>query len=602
MSDYWRSVLTARAQRRRVIQGIGLGATGAAFLAACGGGSDKSSSSSDNVSRVLTSIADETRDLKRGGVFKSRAQNEPANWDPQLVGNTTQTTPFQYSGLLRLKEGHLQRTSGEIEGDVAESWEVSPDKLTITLKINSNAHFAPLPPTSGRSVDARDVVFSWDRMSRISTRRGEFANSISPDAPIVSVTATDDRTVVIKLARPNAVATAQIASEQPGTFLIVPKEAADAAVLDLSKTPRGSGPWYISEFTPSIGYKYKRNPAFKQDKRDLPYIDELEYPLVQEYAQVMAQFRTGAMYEFLGVRNEDILTLKKEVPEIEIRQGDISVTNMRFLHGQLPQSPVKDQRVREAWSMVLDRDLFLDGRANVNAFEAAGLTMERAWEASLQADTWQGWYLNPRDEKAFGPNSKYFRKDFAEAKKLLEAAGFNGPCDIEVHHPLEGADFPTGPAFTRDMEIILGMVDESKLFKVNRIGHRFVPDFLPNYRSSGGKHNGIGFMINAQTLDPTSYLYTFYHPSGSFTQGTDNTFKTQIEGAMQEFDDGKRKAMVHELQRYEGQMLFHPRLASTTAFLVHWPVVRNVQVYQGGTGRRMTTIYLDPSRPPLKKS
>ena len=601
MSNYWRTVIKGNVSRRRVLRGMAAGSAAAAFLAACGGGSQGESDAKE-VAGTLTQIKDESKDAKRGGVFKSRAQNEPANWDPQLVGNTTQSTPFQYSGLLRLKEGHLQRTLGEIDGDVAESWEVSPDRLTITLKINSNAHFAPLAPTNGRSVDARDVAFSWERMSRISTRRGEFANSISPDAPIVSVTATDDRTVVIKLARPNAVVTAQLASEQPGTFLMVPKEAADANVLDLTKTPRGSGPWYISEFTPSVGYKYRRNPGFKQEKRDLPYIDELEYPLVQEYAQVMAQFRTGAMYEFIGVRNDDILPLKRELPEIEVRQGDIAVTNMRFLHGQLPQSPVKDHRVREAWSMVLDRDLFLDGRANVNAFEAAGLTMERSWEASLQADTWQGWYLNPRDEKTFGPNAKYFKKDYAEAKKLLEAAGFTAPCDIEVHHPLEGADFPTGPIFTRDMEIILGMVDESKLFKVNRIGHRFVTDFLPNYRSSGGKHNGIGFMINAQTLDPTSYLYTFYHPSGSFTQGTDNTFKTQIEAALQEFDDNKRKSMVHELQRYEGQMLFHPRMASTTAFLVNWPVVRNVQVYQGGTGRRMTTIFLDPSRPPLKRA
>ncbi len=396
--------------------------------------------------------------------------------------------------------------------------------------------------------------------------------------------------------------TAQLASEQPGTFLIVPKEAADTAVLDLSKTSRGSGPWYISEFTPSLGYKYKRNPGFNQDKRNLPYIDELEYPLVQEYAQVMAQYRAGAMYEFLGIRNEDILSLKRELPEIEVRQGDISVTNMRFLHGQLPQSPVRDPRVRQAWHMVIDRDLFLDGRANVNTFETAGLFMERAWEGALQADTWQGWYLNPREEKNFGTNSKYFKQDIAEAKKLLEAAGVGVPCEIEVHHPLEGADFPTGPIFTRDMEIILGMVDESRLFKVNRIGHRFVPDFLPNYRSSGGKHNGIGLMLNNQTLDPTSYLYTFYHPSGSFTQGTDNTFKLQIEAAMQEFDDSKRRSVVHELQRYEGQMLFHPRLASTTGFLVTWPVVRNVQVFQGGTGRRMSTLFLDPSRPPLAKA
>src|SRR5690606_33940053 len=171
------------------------------------------------------------------------------------------------------------------------------------------------------------------------------------------------------------------------------------------------------------------------------------------------------------------------------------------------------------------------------------------WEAALQANTWKGWYINPRNEEEFGPNAKYFRKDDAEARKLLEAAGFDIPCPIEIHHPQDGADFPTGAVFFPDMEAILGMVEESGLFEVERIAHRWASDFLPNYRSSGGKHNGVGFMINSQTLDPTTYLCTFYHPSGSVTQGTDDSFKAQIEAALQEFDDERRRQMVHDMQR-----------------------------------------------------
>jgi ABC-type transport system substrate-binding protein len=109
-------------------------------------------------------------------------------------------------------------------------------------------------------------------------------------------------------------------------------------------------------------------------------------------------------------------------------------------------------------------------------------------------------------------------------------------------------------------------------------------------------------MLNNQSLDPTNYLYTFYHPSGSFTQGTDDTFKRMIEQAIQEFDDSKRREIVHNIQRHEGDVLMHPRLASTTGFVIHWPVVRNVQVYRGGTGRRMTTLFLDPERSPLKRT
>ena len=52
------------------------------------------------------------------------------------------------------------------------------------------------------------------------------------------------------------------------------------------------------------------------------------------------------------------------------------------------------------------------------------------WEAGLGAGTWTGWYLDPKDEKAFGPNAKNYKYDLAEAKKLVEAAGLKTPLDF----------------------------------------------------------------------------------------------------------------------------------------------------------------------------
>ena len=37
---------------------------------------------------------------------------------------------------------------------------------------------------------------------------------------------------------------------------------------------------------------------------------------------------------------------------------------------------------------------------------------------------WEGYWVDPLDEKKFGPNSKYFKLNIAEAKKLMTAAGF----------------------------------------------------------------------------------------------------------------------------------------------------------------------------------
>ena len=48
-----------------------------------------------------------------------------------------------YSNLFRVSDGHKERTKGEIVGDLAQSWEFSPDQLQLTVKLHPEAHFAP---------------------------------------------------------------------------------------------------------------------------------------------------------------------------------------------------------------------------------------------------------------------------------------------------------------------------------------------------------------------------------------------------------------------------------------------------------------------------
>jgi peptide/nickel transport system substrate-binding protein len=239
-----------RIGRRRAILATGATAAGAAFLAACGGGSDSGGSSKDSpkASGLLSPIEDESKNAIRGGTYKFINGLSPLGFDPQ-VGDAASGTVVEpcYSLLWRLKEGYKDIPNGEIEGDLVESWEVSPDKLTVTAKLTQNAHFTPQAPTNGRVVDAKDVVFSWERVRGGSNARGDLANSVNPAAPIVSVTAPDDRTVVIKTADANASLLALLSNNFQGYLLITPKEGADPKVLDLGTTVRGSGPWYLSD-------------------------------------------------------------------------------------------------------------------------------------------------------------------------------------------------------------------------------------------------------------------------------------------------------------------------------------------------------------------
>src|SRR5690606_14583774 len=221
----------------------------------------------------------------------------------------------------------------------------------------------------------------------------------------VSVQATDSRTVVIKLNEPNAAITALLARGLPGSMFIVPKEALDPAVLDLGQTSAGSGPWYITDYNFGIGFRYKPNPGFHGEA---PYLDSIHWPTLTEYASFLAQFRAGAVHLGVGVRAEDVLPTKKDLPEIELIQEHYSTRIQRPGFGAEPGSPFTDERLRQAWMMTIDRDLYLDTVYNLSRYRDAGIEVDVMWESALQADMYEGWVLNARDESEFGPNAKYF--------------------------------------------------------------------------------------------------------------------------------------------------------------------------------------------------
>src|SRR4029078_12716282 len=134
--------------------------TAAALLAACGG-SDSGSSKGDSggttkkdVSRLGGKAQDETKSAKKGGVYKNRGTFEPSTLDPHMFPNNFYVYQT-YSNLWQIKDGVIDYAKGDVDVDVVESWDLSPDKTTITAKVSGNAHFAPVAPVNGRAVDAK---------------------------------------------------------------------------------------------------------------------------------------------------------------------------------------------------------------------------------------------------------------------------------------------------------------------------------------------------------------------------------------------------------------------------------------------------------------
>src|SRR5207249_5299325 len=143
MSNYWNDSLRKQISRRRALATTGAGAAAAALLAACGGSKNSGSSAGkESGSGLIYNPVDTTKQAKKGGTYKAATGEETTTWDPTQSGASFRGELF--STLLRPKSALGQAPIGEYEGDLAESWEVSPDKLTMTFKIRPNAHFAPI--------------------------------------------------------------------------------------------------------------------------------------------------------------------------------------------------------------------------------------------------------------------------------------------------------------------------------------------------------------------------------------------------------------------------------------------------------------------------
>jgi ABC-type transport system substrate-binding protein len=69
-------------------------------------------------------------------------------------------------------------------------------------------------------------------------RTGLAASTVTPGstAPVVSLTAADDRTIVIKLKEPNSTIFPSLGSNAVGTMFVLPQEAKDEKVLDVRRT------------------------------------------------------------------------------------------------------------------------------------------------------------------------------------------------------------------------------------------------------------------------------------------------------------------------------------------------------------------------------
>ena len=549
---------------------------------------------------------------KAGGVLKHFASGDALHLDPLTSSNANvvnYVAPQAYPRLLKWIAGKYPNVAdGTPEGLAAESFELSPDKLQITFKLRQGMKWDSRSPTNGRALDAQDVLFSWNKFTKVNNLRSNLAYDATsaPDGPVEQVTAPDARTVVMKLRKPDYRTIAFLAAYD--YVNLMPRESDGG--FDPRQVVRGHGPWMLESYEPSVRFVWAKNPDYYV--KDRPFPDKMEVPILPDYAQRQAQFKAGNIYTPV-VTAEDVLRTKKEAPQTIMQQGDRYRTagGGYVTFGLENGSPWLDARLRQAVSMTIDREAYADTLENRDAYAAEGIDLPVAFNSLIYAG-WTGAYLDPDNDKEFGPNNKYLKMNIPEAKKLIAAAGFPNGIEFDFFFSTE----QYGAEYLKSVQILAGMFPEAGLkpkqspLPYNTFSVRYNGETYWNFP-------GIIHRAGRQWPALASYLFAFTNPAGTNYHGAtpdgrnvdkgDPKLTDLVSKLTGEFDLNKQNALAHEIIRYYTQQTFSiSRPSNTKGYSVAWPVIGNYGMYStfvgGASNEPWLNWWIDTSKPPLGKA
>lgn len=574
-NNYWSRVLNKRIGRRRAILASSTWAVAGSLALACGS-NDKGQTDS---SGLLSKPEDTTAKAVPGGVWQDQVDGDVVGLDVNLNISSTsfgQMSPT-YEHLMKYSLGHGNPINGAVVGEVAESFEFSPDGLTLIMRLRQNHKWDWRPPTSGRAMTTADVKFSWDRTIAKSPFAADVYAGLSPSAPVASLTTPDDKTIVLKLAYPYRSILEILAHNT--YFYIMPQEA--DGKFDPKSEARGSGPFFLDKWTPSLAFDFKKNPDWYEKGR--PFLDGIHRTIIPDYSAALAQFEAGNIWT-LAVRQEDILRVKRAHPSMVLRPTYEDGGGHYLVFSQQPDSPLRDARVRRAASMLIDRDAWIAAIYNSDAFEKAGLPVDVRWNSHISAGFPE--WLDPRG-KEIGEGGKFFQHSPEEAKRLLAAAGYDRSKTTLSHF------YQTNTlVYIPRNETLDGMLAEAFNLDFR------VLDYLTEWRqvcqqSAGKAFNGFCYNTSSG-FNAENYATSVYTPEGKFRMSSEpiqgiTDLARQIKT---EIDANKQADMLKELQRRTAMEMPNIHMPGyTSPFQLSWRWLENVGAFSNTLPSARTYAY-----------
>ena len=353
--------------------------------------------------------------------------SDPKTFNAALSSESPNIFGYTYEGLLTQNP-----IDGKIEGALAKSWEISPDKTKITFTMREGLKWS-----DGEPLTVDDVVFTYNDIylnQDIPTDTRDVLR-VGKDRKLPTVKKLDNTRVEFSVPepfRPFLLSTGS--SILPAHILekSVKTKNKDGKLEFLSKwgvdTPPEelivNGPYKLERYDTSQRIIFRRNPYYwRKDTqgKPQPYIERIIWQIVESTDTSLLQFRSGDL-DSIGVSTDYFSLLK-----VQEKQGNFKIYNggpsssTSFIsfnlnkgkrNDKLLVDPIKSKwfnnvQFRQAVAYAIDRQTMLN-----NTFRGLGTPQNSP--ISVQSP----YFLSP--EKGL----KVYKYNPEKAKELLIQGGF----------------------------------------------------------------------------------------------------------------------------------------------------------------------------------
>jgi peptide/nickel transport system substrate-binding protein len=303
-----------------------------------------------------------------------------------LAGDSSshQVAGLIFNGLIKYD------TDLSITGDLAESWDISPDGLVITFYLKKGVKW-----TDGVEFTADDVMFGYKTIIKESTPTPYKEAYLQ----VSKAEVLDKYTFRVTYDKPFAPALATW-----GNLVVLPRhllEGKDITKADFGRAPVGMGPYKFREWRSDDGVILDANTDYFEGR---PYIDRYIYKVIPDTATMFLELQAGGV-DMMGLTP---IQYKKQTDTGFFRNNfqkfRYPVPSYTYMGFNLKHPFFKDKRVRQAIAHAIDKMEIVDVVLFGLGRPATGPYVPGTW------------YYNP-DVKKYGYNQE-------KAKKLLKEAGW----------------------------------------------------------------------------------------------------------------------------------------------------------------------------------